>query len=189
MHSQNPSHLHGPQCSHSHGAPQMPSPEIPRVFLVYSCLSGQLIQRLFLQLPLMAQFYQIYQMMKMMVWNQPIDFYFNGVNSIIHRFPSVYVKRLLGGFAIPFFLAYFFTINYVLSHQIPDLVAQYSIDFLLKCSIVSSGTIYIFLFVMDPGCLTSKEDRLELQNIMQKRPEIGNPRNFCQFCAQPRIAR
>ena len=183
-------HVHGPNCSHSHSHPHMrEAPEIPRVFFVYAFFSCTMFQRFFLQLPLMGQFFQIYQMAKMFIWNQPLDFYFQGVSGLMQRLPYKNLGRVFGGVAIPFFLANYFSISYVVNHQIPDLESAYTIDFLLKCSMVSSLILYVILFFMDPGFLTSEEDRQELKNIMLKRPEIGNPRNFCHFCNQPRIAR
>lgn len=188
----NQSHIHGPNCSHSHQhRPQrdfIPM-QIPRVFWVFSCLNGQFFQRMFLQLPLMIQFYQIYLMMKGMVCQQPKDFYFQGVSSCLHNVPYALLRQILGGFSIPFLLINYFGITYVFQYQIPDLDSKYTVDFLLKCSLVSTFILYVAFFLVDPGFLNTKEDKAEMQEIVQKRPEIAHPRNFCAFCSQPRIAR
>ena len=179
-------HVHGPQCSH-HAPPT--AIEIPRVFWVFSFLSGTFFLRIFLSLPLMAQFYQIYLMMKSMIWNQPMDFYFQTVSSLVYKLPSVYLRQFLGGFTIPFFIVNLFSICYIYNHQIPLLESGYFVEFLIKILIISSLILYIALFFLDPGMLNSKEDKDELQGIMQKRPEIANPRNLCPFCNLPKIAR
>lgn len=187
-HFQQP-HVHGPNCSHSHNNRAIASTQIPRVFWVFSCVSGQLFQKLFLQLPLMIQFYQIYLMIKTMCCIQPMDFYFHGISSIMHRVPSPRLKQLFEGFSIPFLFFNYVMIYYVYNYRIPYLESSYAIDFLLKCSLFCSIILYFTLFFTDPGFLNSKEDKAEMQKIIEKRPEVSNPRNFCPFCSQPKIAR
>lgn len=184
-------HVHGPNCSHGHsGHGNTSSIQIPRVFWVFSCVTGQLCQRIFLQLPLMIQFYQIYLMAKSMCCTQPTDFYFHGISSLTYKISSPRLRQILSGFSIPFFFFNYLAISYVYSYRIPVLESSYTIDFLLKCSIFTTIILYLALFFSDPGFLNTKEDKAEIQKLLEKRPEIANnPRILCPFCAQPKIAR
>ncbi len=180
-------HVHGADCSH--GQKGRVSSEIPIVFWVFSCVSGTFFQSFFYKLPLMANFFQIFYMVKAMLWVQPTEFYFRRISSLTESVPSPYLKQLLGGFTLPFFLVNFLSICYVSNYQLPDLESPYTLEFLMRCAIISTIICYVGLFFSDPGFLNSKEDLVELRAVVEKRPEIANPMNLCHFCNIPKIAR
>ena len=94
MHHNN--HHEGCACGSQHQ-------ETFKVCYLYAFFSGQYFLRIFLTLPLMAQFYQIWLMIKGMTWYQLKDIYFNSISSNVNLIPIKWITRILGGFTIPFF--------------------------------------------------------------------------------------
>lgn len=98
--------------------------EIPKVFYLYAFFSGQYFFRMFLSLPLMAQFYQMWHMIKTMTWYQLKDLYFNSISSNVNLIPIKWMKRILGGFTIPFFVWNFLLFLWAKSNM-ENLVSAY----------------------------------------------------------------
>ena len=103
-------HEHTKECSHN---------TIPRVFWLYSVFTGQFFFRMLMSLPLMPEFCQMYTMGKVFCWYQPKDLFFNAMNSISHGIKNNLLKRIIAGFAIPFYI-YNILIFYFVKNTIID---------------------------------------------------------------------
>ncbi|KAM3136676.1 hypothetical protein pb186bvf_011312 [Paramecium bursaria] len=175
-------HQHTEQCRHhNHSMFRNPFSNMPsemRVFIWYQIVSGDLFFSIFMQLPMMGQFYAMYSQAKGLIVSP-----FFMISNTLHQFlqSNNMITKFITGLGI-----YYFLFHLILYKLVGESFQEKDLIFATQISII---ILFNLVVIIPPGYY----EKSQFKEILEKTPEImiinKKSRNICLMCDIPRVCR